>query len=87
MDRLNQIEQDIYEFCVVPRSAQEIMEFVGHKTPPYGALRFLQRVDLIDKVSPYERAKATFVQSGRPMKLDSYMRQVPETCLVMGVRI
>ena len=84
---LNQIEQDIYDFCIVPRTAAEIMEFIRHKTPPYGALRFLQRIDLIDKVSPYERAKATFVQSGRAMKIDSYMRQVSETSMVMGVMI
>jgi hypothetical protein len=82
---LSQIEQDIYDFVIVPRTAIEIMEFIGHKTPPYGALRFLQRVDLVDKISPYQRAKAKFVQSGRPMKTDPvYVREVQT---VMGVRI
>jgi len=84
---LNQTEQDIYDFVVVPRTAVEIMEFISHKTPPYGSLRLLQRLDLVDKISDYERAKAKFVQSGRPMQLDSYANHVPETSLVMGVRI
>lgn len=85
---LNQTEQDVLDFLVVPRTAIEVMEFIGHKTPPYGTLRLLQRLDLVDRISPYERAKATFVQSGRPMKLDSYMRAgPPETAIVMGVRL
>lgn len=84
---LNQTEQDVLDFLVVPRTAIEVMEFIGHKTPPYGTLRLLQRLDLVDRVSPYERAKALFVQSGRPMKLDRYMRHTPETAIVMGVRI
>lgn len=85
--KLNQTEQDILDFCVVPRTAIEIMEFIGHKTPPYGALRLLQRLDLVDKISTHERTKAVFVQSGRPMNVDSIYMKVSETAMVMGVQI
>ena len=81
---LNQTEQDIYDFLITPRTAVEVMEFVGHKTPPYGSLRLLQRLDLIDKISDHERAKALFVQSGRPIKIEKpYMQLVT----VMGVKL
>ena len=85
MIKLNQTEQDIYDFLVTPRTAVEIMEFMGHKTPPYGSLRLLQRLDLVDKRSAYEKAKALFVQSGRPAKLDK--PYVQQTINVMGVQL
>lgn len=84
---LNQTEQEIYDFCITPRTAAEIMEFIGHKTPPYKSLRVLQRLDLIERISTYDRAKATFVQFGRPKKFDWYIKETPETCMVMGVRL
>jgi hypothetical protein len=51
-------------------------DHLGYKLPPYGALRLLQRLDLVDKHGPHPNAKSTFVASGRPLKLDPvYMRQ------------
>jgi hypothetical protein len=84
---LNQTEQDVFDFLITPRSAQEIMNFIGHKTPPYGILRLLQRLDLIDKIAPYEKAKSLFVQSGRPMKIDNIYIKPKAVMTVFGVRL
>jgi hypothetical protein len=81
---LTKTEQDVLDFLITPKTAIEVMEFVGHKTPPYGILRFLQRLDLVDKISKYERSKAMFVQSGRSMIVDTYVK---ETHNVFGVQI
>jgi hypothetical protein len=45
----------------------------------------LQRLDLVDKIGPYDRALSTFVASGRPIKLEApYMEYRPT---VMGVQL
>ena len=80
---MSETETKVLEFLKTPKTSVEVMEFLGHKTPPYGILRLLQRLDLVDRISPYDRAKATFVASGRPMKIDEpYVLTT-----VMGVRI
>ena len=61
---LNEREQKILDFLYKPRTSDEIMHHLNHLTPPYGALRLLQRLGLVEKVSAYERAKAVFVATG-----------------------
>ena len=76
-------EQKVLDYLRKPRTAQEVADHFGYKLPPYGTLRLLQRLDLVDKVGPYPNAKSTFVASGRPMHIDPiYMRQT-----VMGVQL
>jgi hypothetical protein len=78
-------EQKVLDFLRQPRTADQVAAYLGHKLPPYGILRLLQRLDLVNKVGPYERAKSTFVASGRPMHLQApYMRA---TQTVMGVQL
>ncbi len=49
-------------------------------------LRLLQRLDLIERISPYERAKATFVATGNAPAADPYIR--PNAGLTfLGVRL
>lgn len=65
---LNTRDQTILDFLHKPRTSDEIMNHLGHLTPPYGSLRLLQRLGLVEKVSAYERAKATFVATGTRSK-------------------
>ena len=83
--KLTRQEQDIYDFCLVGRTAHEIMEFVGHKTPPYKALKYMQGIGAIQKVSDYETDKAVFVQSGTVPKPEAPPPREP--MIVFGVRI
>ena len=83
--KLSANEQKVLDFLRQPRTADQVAAYLGHKLPPYGILRLLQRLDLVDKTGPYERAKSTFVASGRPMRLEApYMRA---TQTVMGVQL
>ena len=76
-------EKRILDYLQKPRTAQEVADHLGHKLPPYGTLRLLQRLDLVEKHGPHPKAKSTFVASGRPLAVDPvYMRQV-----VMGVQL
>jgi hypothetical protein len=72
--KLSENEQAVLEYLKEPKSAMEVAQFLGHKLPPYNILRLLRRLDLVDKISEHERAKATFVQSGRPMLMDVHMQ-------------
>ena len=85
--KLSNTEQAVLDFLATPKSAIEVMKHVGHKTPPYGILRLLQRLDLVDKISKYDRAKALFVASGRPMSIDKMYVKVRTPQTVMGVRL
>lgn len=84
---LSQTEQAVLKYLSVPRTAVEVMKFLDHKTPPYGILRLLQRLDLVDRISPYDRAKATFVASNRAMKVDECVVVNKEPQTVFGVRL
>jgi hypothetical protein len=84
--KLSPNEQLVLEYLKQPRSSQEVADYLGHKLPPYGILRLLQRLDLVDKIGAHERALSMFVQSGRPMKLEApYMQYKTQT--VLGVRL
>jgi hypothetical protein len=82
---LSKTEQAVLEFLTEPRTALEVQAYLGHSTIPYNTLRLLQRLDLVDKISPYERAAAKFVQSGRPMRYEKPVSKEWHT--VFGVRI
>jgi len=83
--KLSANEQKVLDFLRQPRTAEQVAAYLGHKLPPYGILRLLQRLDLVDKVGPYERAKSTFVVSGRPMRLDPVYMRTTQT--VLGVQL
>jgi len=83
--KLSANEQKVLDFLRQPRTADQVADYLGHKLPPYGILRLLQRLDLVDKTGPYERAKSTFVSSGRPIRLEAPYMRATET--VMGVRL
>jgi len=85
--KLNPTQQKVLDYLRKPRTAIEVRDYLGHQMPPYGILRLLQRLDLVDKVGPYERALSTFVASGRPMKLEKNYMEYREPQVVMGVRI
>jgi hypothetical protein len=83
--KLSPNEQKVLDYLRQPRTAREVADYLGHQLPPYGILRLLQRLDLVDKSGTHENAKSTFVVSGRPMRLDPvYMRA---THNVMGVQL
>ena len=84
--KLSPNEQKVLDYLRKPRTAIEVQDYLGHQQPPYGILRLLQRLDLVDKVGPYERALSTFVASGRPMKLEQpHMPHKPQT--ILGVQL
>jgi hypothetical protein len=84
--RLSPNEQSVLEFLKKPKTAIEVANHLSHKLPPYGILRLLQRLDLVDKISTHEKAKAIFVASGRPMLEHPYITYRPGR-VVMGVRL
>lgn len=71
--KLSDNEQAVLDYLELPRTAMEVAAFLGHKLPPYNILRLLRRLDLVDKIADHDRAKALFVQSGRPMLMDVNM--------------
>jgi hypothetical protein len=83
--KLSPNEQKVLDYLRQPRTAQEVADYLGHQLPPYGILRLLQRLDMVDKSGLYERAKSTFVASGRPMRLDPVYMRATQT--VMGVQL
>ena len=83
--KLSPNEQLVFNYLAQPRTAQEVADLLGHKLRPYGILRLLQRLDLVDKIGTHERALSTFVQSGRPMKLEAPYMRVKQT--VLGVQL
>ena len=87
--RLSPNEQAVLAFLSQPRLATEVAHHLGHKMPPYGILRLLQRLDLVDRVAPARKnTPSTFVASGRPMKFEpAYMTHTPTGTMVMGVRL
>jgi hypothetical protein len=85
--KLSPNEQLVLEYLKQPRSSQEVADYLGHKLPPYGILRLLQRLDLVDKIGAHERALSMFVQSGRPMKMEPQYMSYREPMVVMGVRL
>lgn len=83
--KLSPNEQKVLDYLRQPRTAKEVADYLGHQREPYGILRLLQRLDLVDKIGTHERALSTFVASGRPMKLEQpYMEYRPT---VMGVQL
>ena len=85
--KLSATEQKVLDYLRQPRTADQVAAHLGHKLPPYGVLRLLQRLDLVDKSGLHERAKSTFVASGRPMRLEAPYMQAVESHTVMGVRL
>ena len=85
--KLSPNEQSVLAFLSKPRLATEVAHHLGHKMPPYGILRLLQRLDLVDRIAPARKnTPSTFVASGRPMKFDpDWMQYKGNT--VMGVRL
>ena len=83
--KLNPKDQKVLDYLHEPRTAQEIATHLGYKLPPYGSLRLLQRLDLVDKAGPHPNAKSTFVASGRPAKIDPVCMRV--TQMVMGMQM
>lgn len=83
--KLNPKDQKVLDYLDQPKTAQEVADHLGHKLSPYGSLRLLQRLDLIDKHGPHPNAKSTFVKSGRPAKIDPVHMRV--TQMVMGVQM
>jgi len=83
--KLSPTEQKVLDYLREPHTAKQVADYLGHQSEPYGILRLLQRLDLVDKIGPYEKALSTFVASGRPMKLEQpYMEHRPT---VMGVQL
>jgi len=80
-------EQKVLDYLRQPHTAKEVADYLGYQREPYGILRLLQRLDLVDKVGPYEKALSTFVASGRPMKLEKNYMEYREPQMVMGVRL
>jgi hypothetical protein len=83
--KLNPKDQKVLDYLHQPRTAQEVADHLGYKLPPYGSLRLLQRLNLVDKHGPHPKAKSTFVQSGRPLEHDPVHVRV--TQMVMGVQM
>jgi hypothetical protein len=83
--KLSENQQKVLDYLRQPHTAKEVADYLGHKREPYGILRLLQRLDLVDKIGPYDKALSTFVVSGRPIKLETpYMEYRPT---VMGVQL
>jgi len=84
--KLSATEQKVLDYLHSPRTAQQVQDHLGHQMPPYKILRLLQRLDLVDKEGAHDKAKSTYVASGRPMHLEpDYMSATPVT--VLGVRL
>jgi hypothetical protein len=85
--RLSPNEQAVLAFLSEPRSSAEVAHHLGHKMPPYGILRLLQRLDLVDRVANHRKnAPSVFVASGRPMLQHPNMTY-KDRPMVMGVRL
>ncbi len=74
-------------YLSTPRTSAQLAAHMGWKQESvYATLRLLQRLDLIERISPYERAKATFVATGNAPAADPYIR--PNAGLTfLGVRL
>jgi len=85
--KLSKNEQLVLEYLKQPRSSQEVADYLGHKLPPYGILRLLQRLDLVDRVANHRKnAPSVFIASGRPM-LQHPNITYKDRPMVMGVRL
>lgn len=75
-------------FLAEPRTSADLAEYMGWKQKSvYGTLRLLQRLGLVERISPYARAKAIFVATGNAMPIDD-LHIRPAACMtVMGVRL
>lgn len=85
--KLSPNEQAVLAFLSEPKLATEVAHHLGHKMPPYGILRLLQRLDLVERVAPARKnTPSTFVATGKPMRFDpDWMQYKGNT--VMGVRL
>ena len=85
--KLSPNERAVLAFLSEPRLATEVAHHLGHKMPPYGILRLLQRLDLVDRIAPARKnTPSTFVASGRPMLTHPNMSYQGQP-MVMGVRL
>ncbi len=85
--KLSPNEQAVLAFLSEPKLATEVAHHLGHKMPPYGILRLLQRLDLVDRVAPARKnTPSTFVATGKPMRFDPEWMQYKGNT-VMGVRL
>jgi len=89
--KLTPHQQKALAFMQQPRTSAEVADYMGWKQESvYATLRLLQRLDLVERISPYERAKATFVATGRAASLDDpYIRPAhPNAGMTfLGVRL
>lgn len=86
--KLTPHQQKALAFLATPRTSAELAEYMGRKQESvYGTLRLLQRLDLVERISPYERAKATFVATGKEMAIDDPYIRPTAGMTVMGVRL
>jgi len=85
--KLSKNEQAVLDFLSKPRTSEEVAKLLNHARPPYGILRLLQRLDLVERVAPTRKnTPSTFVASGRPMKFNpDWMQYKGNT--IMGVRL
>ena len=85
--KLSPNEQAVLAFLSEPKLATEVAHHLGHKMPPYGILRLLQRLDLVDRVANHRKnAPSVFIASGRPM-LQHPNITYKDRPMVMGVRL
>ena len=85
---LTKHQQKALEYLATPRTSAELAEHMGWKQESvYGTLRLLQRLDLVNRISPYQRAKATFVATGKAMAIDDPYIRPTAGMTVMGVRL
>jgi hypothetical protein len=85
--KLSPNEQAVLALLSEPKLATEVAHHLGHKMPPYGILRLLQRLDLVEVVAPARKnTPSTFVATGKPIKLESPWMQYKGNT-VMGVRL
>lgn len=86
---LTKQQQKALAYMATPCTSAELAKYMGWKQESvYGTLRLLQRLDLVERISPYQRAKATFVATGKAMAIidDPYIRPTAGMT-VMGVRL
>lgn len=85
--KLSPNERSVLAFLSEPRSAVQVADHLGHKMPPYGILRLLQRLDLVERIAPARKnTPSIYVATGKPLAFDNaWMTYTGPT--VMGVRL
>lgn len=85
--KLSKNEQAVLDFLSEPRTSEEVAKLLNHARPPYGILRLLQRLDLVDRIQPKRQNEpSTYVATGRPMFKHPNIKY-RDTVTVLGVRL